>query len=269
MGESSPHVSGDMGIRTDPPGARLVRRRQVGDLHPLGPVFGAGVGAARPRHSAAAHPRRPEAHAAGEPLRRVVPQLHADQGQPDPGAPRPDLRRGLPLRQLRAHLRRRVVGRRARCHRRPLPGGGGPLRRAHHQAPRRLRPLALPCPAPGEGRVPRPPRPGGRPQRGGAGPAHAHGALLLGRLRLALQRRRAVDRGRCGAGRTPRSPLRGVRHGALPRAHRALPAVRPLERHLRGPRTPGSPSSSRTTTTPSRKASSTTAGGSPASPATR
>ena len=161
------------------------------------------------------------------------------------------------------------VRRRARCDRRPLPGGGGPLRRAHHQAPRRLRALALPCPAPGQGRVPRPPRPGGRSERGGSGPAHAHGALLLGRLRLALQRRRAVDRRRCGAGRAPGSPLRGVRHGALPRAHRTLPAVRPLERHRLAQGPPAARALRATTTTPWRRASSTTAGGSPAWPAMR
>ena len=33
--------------------------------------------------------------------------------------------------------------RRPRCHRRVVPGGGRPLRRAHDQAPRRFRPLAL------------------------------------------------------------------------------------------------------------------------------
>ena len=55
--------------------------------------------------------------------------------------------------------------------RRPLPGRGRPLRRAHHQAPRWLRTLALPCPAPGQGRVSRPTRPGGRsrPRRCGPG----------------------------------------------------------------------------------------------------
>ena len=37
--------------------------------------------------------------------------------------------------------------------------------------------------------------------RGGAGPAHAHGPLLLGRLRLALQQRRAGPGGRRRAGR--------------------------------------------------------------------
>ena len=42
-------------------------------------------------------------------------------------------------------------------------------------------------PASGQGRVPRPPRPGRRPDRGGPRQAHAHGALLLRRLRLALQ----------------------------------------------------------------------------------
>ena len=258
-----------MGIRADPQGARLVRRRQVGDLHPLGPLFGAGLGAARPRHSAAAHPRRPEAHAAGEPVRRVVPQLHADQGQPDPGVPRPDLRRGLPLRQLRAHVRRRVVRRRARRDRRPLPGGGGPLRRAHHQAPRRLRPLALPCPAPGQGRVPRPTRPGGRSRARRCGP----GACAWGSTTRAAT---------TGPTTTPCCRPRPMRCWPLPK----VPATWSTSRRTtassstatgrpscgttsRGPRTPGCPSSSRTTTTPWRMASSTTAGGSPAWPATR
>ncbi len=267
MGESTADVRGDVGIRRDPPGARLVRRRQVGDLHPLGPLLGAGVGAAGARHSAPARPRRPEADAAGEPLRRVVPQLHADQGQPHRRVPRPHLRRGLPLRQLRPHLQRRVVRRRPRCRRRPLPGGGGPLRRAHHQAPRRLRPVALFDSAPGQRRVPRPPRPGGRPDRCGAGPAHAHGAVLLRRVRLAVQRRRVDDGRRCGAGGAARSPLRRVRDGALPRAHRPLYAVGVVERHLVAEGSPAPRALRATTTTPSRTASSTTAGKSPTWPA--
>ncbi len=112
------------------------------------------------------------------------------KGSPTAGAPRPGVRRRLPLRQLRPDLRRRVVRGQPRRRRRPLPRGGRPLRRAHDEAPRRLRPVALLDAAPGQGRLPRPPRPGGRPDRGGPGQADAHGAVLLRRLRLALQRRR-------------------------------------------------------------------------------
>ena len=203
-----PRVRGDLGVAADAPGTGLVRRRQARDLHPLGPLLGAGLGAAGARHSAAARQGRAQADAAGEPVRRVVPQHHADSGQPHRAAPRPGLRRGLPLRQLRAHLRRRLVRRRPRRPGRRVPGGGGALRRPHHQAPRRLRPVALGRRAPGQGRVPGPPRPGGRSERGGAGAAHAHGALLLRRVRLALQRRGADHRRRRRAGRATR--LRGT-----------------------------------------------------------
>ena len=47
--------------------------------------------------------------------------------------------------------------------------------------------------------------------------------------------------GRRRAGRPRRRPLRGVRHGALARAHRPLPAVRALERHLVADATRGCP----------------------------
>ena len=186
------------------------------------------------------------------------------KGSPTQRAPRRGLRRGLPLRQLRPHVRRRLVGRRPRRHRRPVPGGRRPLRRADHQAPRRLRTLALVGPAPGQGRVPGAPRPGRRPQRGGPRPAHAHGALLLRRLRLALQRCGADHGGRRRAGRPARAALRGLRDGARARAHRPLPAVGALERHLMADGPAARRSSSPTTTTRSRRASSTTAGRSPA-----
>ena len=71
---------------------------------------------------------------------------------------------------------------------RRLPAGRGPLRGTHHQAPRRLLPVAhRPRPS-GQGRLPLAPGPGGGPDHGRAGPGHAHGPLLLGRIRLALQR---------------------------------------------------------------------------------
>ena len=203
-----------MGVPADPPGARLVRRRQAGGLHPLGPVLGAGVGAAGARHSAAARPGRAEADAAGEPLRRVVPQLHADQGQPDPehhaevyGEDYPydnfvrtfdDASSGADLEAIadlcQAAGARYVV-----------------LTTKHHDG-FALWPSSVA--APGQRRVPRPARPGGRPDRGGPGPADAHGALLLRRLRLALQRRRPHHRRPMPCWPPPMRALRGVRHGA-------------------------------------------------------
>ena len=124
-------------------------------------------------------------------------------GSADAAAPRPGLRGRLSLRQLRQDLRRRHGRGRPRRHRRPLPGVRRPLRGAHHEAPRRLRPVAVRHPASGQGRVPRPPRPRRRSDRGRAGPAHAHGPLLLGRLRLALQ-----PGGPHPSRRTPCSPPR-------------------------------------------------------------
>ena len=221
-----------MGISPDPPGAGLVRRRQARRLHPLGPLLGAGVGAARARHPAAARQGRPQADAAGEPLRRVVPQLHADPGRADAAAPRPGLRGRLSLRQLRQDLRRRHGRGEPRRHSRTLPGVRRPLRGAHHEAPRRLRPVAVRDPAPGQGRVPRPPRPRRRSDRGRARPADAHGPLLLGRLRLAVQPGGPLQAGGCPARRPARSALRRVRHCALARADRPLPALGPVERHL-------------------------------------
>ncbi len=87
--------------------------------------------------------RRPQADAAREPLRRVVPELAADQGQSHPAAPRPHLRRRLPLRQLRQDVQRRVGGGEPRGHGRRLPVRRRALRRPDDQAPRRLRAVAL------------------------------------------------------------------------------------------------------------------------------
>ena len=61
------------------------------------------------------------------------------------------LRCGRSVRRLRHRVRRRRVGRRARRARLRVPGRGCPLRRAHDEAPRRLRVVAFTDPASGQG----------------------------------------------------------------------------------------------------------------------
>ena len=101
-----------------------------------------------------------------------------------------------------------------------------------HQAPRGLHPVAGDPTPPAQGRLPRPPGPGGRPHRRRASARPAHGPVLLGRVRLALQRRgHGQSRGRDARG-PRRRRLPRLRHRARARAHRALRAVRALERHL-------------------------------------
>ena len=171
---------------------------------------------------------------------------------------------GRSLRRLRHHVRRRLVGRPAGRDRLLVPGHGCPLRRAHDEAPRRLRAVAFADPASGQGRVPLPARPGRRAGRRGPLPSYANGAVLLRWLRLALQRGGDPPRGRRRAGRALRRRLSRVRHGARARADRSLPAVGPVERHLvAGRREPGR-ALRRATTTRSRTGSSTTAGSNPA-----
>ena len=240
-----------MGFRSDPSGAGLVRRRQVGGLPPLGPVLGAGLGAAGARHPGDAGQERPQTHAAGEPLRRVVPQHHAGAGQPDAAAPPRGLRGQLPLRQFRQDLQRRLQGRQPRCAGRLVPGGRGPLRGADEQAPRGLRALAFVGAAPRQGCLPRRARPGGRPERGRARPADADGAVLLGRVRLALQRRGADPGVRCRAGRAAGPAVSRVRDGAGTGADRHLRRRPSSGTTSRGPRAATWPSCLPTTTTPS------------------
>ena len=84
---------------------------------------------------------------------------------------------------------------------------GAELRRADHQAPRRLRPVARRRPHPRKGRYH-----AGRDLVGDLTEAvrcarHAHGPVLLGRVRLAVQRRGHVQPGRRDARRADRPRL--------------------------------------------------------------
>ena len=161
-GEGCPMYEGTWESAADPPGARLVRRRQARHLHPLGPLLGPGLGAAGARHSAAARQGRPQADAAREPLRRVVPQHHADQGQPDGrSTTRTVYGEDYPYDNFVRTFDDASSGADLDAIAALCQDAGRPLRRAHHQAPRRLRPVALLRAAPGQGRVPGAPRPGG------------------------------------------------------------------------------------------------------------
>ena len=118
------------------------------------------------------------------PVRRVVPEHDPDPGLTGAGPPRRHVRCGLPVRGFPAAIRGRrggMVGRRVG---RSLPGRRRPLRRAGHQAPRRLLALAHRRAAPDPSRVEHEPRRRRRAHRRRAQALHAHGALLLGRLRL-------------------------------------------------------------------------------------
>ena len=65
-----------------------------------------------------------------------------------------------------------------------------------------------------------------------ARPWFARRPVLLGWLRLALQRRRAEQPGRRHACSPERPLIRAVRHGTRSRTHRSFPAVGAVERHL-------------------------------------
>ena len=83
-----------------------------------------------------------------------------------------------------------------------------------------------------QGPLPRQARPGGRPSPGGAGCRNAHGPVLLGRLRLAVQRRPAEQPRRRHAGGSRHPRLRGVRHRPRARAHQPVRALGALERRV-------------------------------------
>ena len=112
-----------------------------------------------------------------------------------------------------------------------LRGHRGPLRRAGHQAPRRLLPVADRGAQPARVRVVLGARRGGRAGRRGAGPGDALRRVLLGRAGLDLQRPSPGHLQRPGAG-PARRRLSRLRRGPGPRADRSLPPVGAVERHL-------------------------------------
>ncbi len=258
-----------MGFAADAPGAGLVRRRQARDLRPLGPLLGAGVGAAGARHSAAARQGRTAPDAAREPVRRVVPQHHADQGQSHRPAPRarctarttPTTISCAPSTTLRPAPTST-----------PWPTCAAPPARATWCSPPSTT-TASPCG----------PRPWRIPVKG----AYRARRDLVGDLSEAVRARRMRmglyysggydwpynDAVMTHAADAVLAAPHGTRYVDYVTAHvreliDALRAVRAVERHRVAEPTRGCRSSSPTTTTRWRRASSTTAGGSRACRAT-
>ena len=155
----------------------------------------------------------------------------AIEGSPARPAPRRGARQPA-LRRLRRHVPRRARRLAARALGRPVPPGGGPLRRARHQAPRRRAALAQ--------RHPRTrTRSAGRPSAtwSATSPAAVRsrdmrfGTYYSGGLDwtfggLPITRPRRHVPGDPAVARVPR-----LRRRALARADRALPPRRAVERH--------------------------------------
>ncbi len=118
-----------------------------------------------------------------------------------------------------------------RCVGRPVRGRGREVRRVRHEAPRRRDAVAKRASQPAQEGLAVRTRRGRRAGRGRARPRHALRYVLLGRARLDVRRvaharPRRDDRGDPTVRGVPR-----LRERALARAHRALRAVRDVERH--------------------------------------
>ncbi|CAA9306264.1 MAG: GH29, partial [uncultured Gemmatimonadaceae bacterium] len=234
-------VRADAAVAPTPRRPGLVQRRQARNLRALGAVLGARVRCCgRAGREGVQTGRAPGCDQAvrvvgvvhEQPLRGVVRELATPSGVPDARLPRHDLRHGRHVRGLPPAVRQRHHAVGPGPDGRALQAGGRALRGAHHQAPRRLRPVAEQDSQSASTRVAGTTRHRGGPEHGRPRRRSSDGALLLGRSRLDV-RAGADHQLRVDARlRSPGLCLRAVRGGSGARAHRPVPAERPVERHL-------------------------------------